>query len=114
MKLFSCLLIAMSVLVVTGCAVGVTTAPTTFGVLYTDTTSPVNPDEQMKHRKTVIPTKGGRACSYSILGLISFGDNSFGKAIRAGNINTVSSVDTSQVGVPFLGTGSVCTIVEGN
>ena len=58
------------------------------------------------------PYKGGRACSYTILGVVAWGDNSFGRAVREGDITTVASVDTSQTGVPILGTGSVCTVVE--
>jgi hypothetical protein len=49
-----------------------------------------------------------------LLGLVAWGDNSFGSAVREGDITTVSSVDTSTTGVPILGTGSVCTVVEGN
>ena len=98
-----------------GCgSVGYVTTPSTFGAVFSNTTSPVRPEEQMQHRQAVTPTRGGRACSYSVLGVIAWGDNSFGRAVREGDITTVSSVDTSHMGVPILGTGSVCTIVEGN
>jgi len=117
MKLFSRILVVAPILAITGCTsfgVAIPNAPTSYGVLYTDIKSPVNPDEQMKHRKSVRPTKGGRACSYTILGLVAFGDNSFGKAVRVGDITTVSSVDTSLTGVPLFASGKVCTVVEGN
>ena len=98
-----------------GCgSVGYVTTPSTFGAVFNNTTSPVRPEEQMQHRQAVTPTRGGRACSYTVLGVIAWGDNSFGRAVREGDITTVSSVDTSQIGVPILGTGSVCTVVEGN
>jgi len=98
-----------------GCgSVGYVTTPSTFGAVFNNTTSPVRPEEQMQHRQAVTPTRGGRACSYTVLGVIAWGDNSFGRAVREGDITTVSSVDTSHTGVPILGTGSVCTVVEGN
>jgi sulfite exporter TauE/SafE len=93
---------------------GCTTTPSTIGIAFQNTTAPVRPEEQMQHRQAITPTKGGRACSYMLFGLIAWGDNSFGRAVREGDITTVSSVDTSLTGVPILGTGSVCTVVEGN
>ena len=77
----------------------------------------INPkrlEREERRLQAARPTKGGRACSYTILGLVAFGDNSFGKAVRAGDITTVSSVDTSLTGVPLFASGKVCTVVEGN
>ena len=116
MKLLSFFLLALLLLATAGC-VGAgyyPTMPTASGILINETTSPVRPELQMQNRQSIIPTKGGRACSYSAFGLFAWGDNSFGRAIREGNIRTVSSVDTSQSGIPLLGTGSICTVVEGN
>ena len=101
MSLISRLFILAPILVMTGC-------------IYADITHPLNPDEQMKHRDSIQPTKGGRACSYYVLGAVAFGDHSLGKAVRAGGITTVSSVDQSTTGVPFLFSGKRCTVVEGN
>lgn len=117
MRRVSSTLILPVLLSLGGCAVtGLSTHPAVLGpgVVFDDTTVPIRPEEQMKHRKTIRPTKGGRACSYSILGIVSWGDSSFGKAVRAGDISTVSSVDTSHTGVPILQSGKVCTVVEGN
>jgi len=98
-----------------GCgSVGYITTPSSYGAVFNNTTSPVRPEDQMRHRQAVTPTRGGRACSFTLLGVIAWGDNSFGRAVREGDITTVSSVDTSHTGVPILGTGSVCTVVEGN
>lgn len=109
-------LAVLSLLVLSGgcSSVGYVTTPTSFGALFNKTTSPVRPEEQMQHRQAVTPTRGARACSYTVLGLVAWGDNSFGRAVREGDITTVSSVDTSHTGVPILRTGSVCTVVEGN
>lgn len=93
---------------------GCTTTPSTFGWAFQNTTAPVRPEDQMRERQSITPTRGGRACSYMVLGLVAWGDNSFGRAVREGDITTVSSVDTSLTGVPMLGTGSICTVVEGN
>jgi hypothetical protein len=90
------------------------TTPSTVGLVFQNTTGPVRPEDQMRERQSITPTRGGRACSYMLLGLVAWGDNSFGTAVREGDITTVSSVDTSTTGVPILGTGSVCTVVEGN
>ena len=107
--------LALPLLLVSGCgSVGYVTTPRTYGVVFNNTISPVRPEEQMQHRQAITPTRGGRACSYTILGVVAWGDNSFGRAVREGDITTVASVDTSQTGVPILGTGSVCTVVEGN
>ena len=115
MRPFLSIVLIAPLLLVGGCgSVGYVTTPSTYGVVFNNTTSPVRPEEQMQHRQAVTPTRGGRACSYSVLGVIAWGDNSFGRAVREGDITTVSSVDTSHMGVPILGTGSVCTIVEGN
>lgn len=118
MKYFFSIFMTALILALSGCtsfSVYNPTAPTaSYGVLYTATTSPVKPEEQMKHRQSIRPTKGGRACSYTVLGLVAWGDNSLGKAVRAGDITTVSSVDTSQTGVPIFASGKVCTVVEGN
>ena len=113
MKLLISLAVAI-LLVLNGGCVGYATTPSTYGAVFTNTTSPVRPEDQMQHRQPITPTRGGRACSYTVLGLVAWGDNSFGRAVREGDITTVSSVDTSQTGVPFLYTGSVCTVVEGN
>lgn len=104
-------LAVVSILVFGG---GCTTTPTTLGVVFQNTTAPVRPEDQMRERQSITPSRGGRACSYMLLGLIAWGDNSFGRAVREGDITTVSSVDTSTTGVPILGTGSICTVVEGN
>lgn len=101
MKVFSRFFVFAPILVMSGC-------------IWTDVTAPLNPDEQMKHRQSIQPTKGGRACSYAILGVVAFGDHSLGKAVRAGGITTVSSVDQTTSGVPFLFSGKRCTVVEGN
>ena len=115
MKALIYLAVSSLLLLSGGCgSVGYVTTPSTFGAVFNNTTSPVRPEEQMQHRQAVTPTRGGRACSYTVLGVIAWGDNSFGRAVREGDITTVSSVDTSHTGVPILGTGSVCTVVEGN
>ena len=109
--------LAVSLLLVLsgGCSsVGYVNTPSAYGAVFNNTTSPVRPEDQMQHRQAVTPTRGGRACSYQVLGVVAWGDNSFGRAIREGDITTVSSVDTSHTGVPILGTGIVCTVVEGN
>ena len=107
-------LVVVSMLTVTAGCIGLHPAAPPVGVLYDNTTVPVRPEEQMKHRGNVRATKGGRACSYSVLGLVSWGDSSLGKAIRAGGITTVTSVDASHTGSRYFYTGKVCTVVEGN
>lgn len=107
-------LVVVSMLTLTAGCIGLHPAAPPVGVLYDNTTVPVRPEEQMKHRGNVRATKGGRACSYSVLGLVSWGDSSLGKAIRAGGITTVTSVDASHTGSRYFYTGKVCTVVEGN
>ena len=107
--------LAVTITLCVGCgSIGYVTTPSPIGVVFNNTISPVRPEDQMQHRQAVTPTRGGRACSYTILGVVAWGDNSFGRAVREGDITTVSSVDTSQTGVPILGTGMVCAVVEGN
>ena len=107
------LFVVCTLLVTSGC-LGLHPAVVAPGLLYDDTTVPVRPEEQMKHRANIRATKGGRACSYVVLGLVSWGDSSLGKAVRAGGITTVTSVDASHTGSRYARTGKVCTVVEGN
>ena len=82
-------------------------------MLWTDVVAPVNPAYQMESRENVNPTRVGYACSHNVLGLVAWGDNSLGEAIRLADIEKVSSVDVQEKGVPLLG-GSICTVVSGD
>ena len=55
----------------------------------------------------------GRACSYSILGLIAIGDSSIDTAKKTGKVKRVASVDREIFSVLSLFNQN-CTIVTGN
>lgn len=58
-------------------------------------------------------TKTGKACSYSILSLVAFGDAKISDAKLDAGITNVSAVDNTAFNV--LGIyGKYCTIVKGN
>lgn len=59
------------------------------------------------------PTKTGRSCSSSILGIIANGDASIDAAKRAGGITTVASVDFESTNVLFV-YATFCTVVRGS
>lgn len=57
-------------------------------------------------------SKTGEACTTSILGLYTFGDNSIDTAKKNGKMSRVASVDNKIFAInPFFGT--VCTVVKG-
>lgn len=58
------------------------------------------------------PTKTGRACAKSILGIIANGDASIEAAKRAGNITKVTSVDFESENY-FVFYATFCTVVHG-
>lgn len=62
---------------------------------------------------TAEPTKIGRSCASSILGLVANGDASIEAAKRAGGITTVASVDFESTNVLFI-YATFCTVVRGS
>ena len=85
---------------------------TSVGVVWQNTVSPIKPEEQMK-ASGVVAEKVGWSCKYQIAGLVTWGDDSYGAALRAGDISKVASVDRWTVGSQVLGSGKVCTIITG-
>ena len=85
---------------------------TTTGVLWQSTVSPIKPEEQMK-ASGVAPAKYGYSCKYQVAGLVTWGNDSYGAALRKGKITKVASVDRMTEGSQVLGTGRVCTVVTG-
>ena len=84
---------------------------TSVGVVWQNTVSPIKPEEQMK-ASGVVAEKVGYSCKYQIAGLVTSND-SYGAALRAGDISKVASVDRWTVGSQVLGSGKVCTIITG-
>ena len=62
--------------------------------------------------QAVSPTKTGRACAKSILGLVATGDASVTAAKANGNITKVAHVDHTAMNIYFF-YGKYCTIVKG-
>jgi len=74
--------------------------------LYSGATIPVNATTESANIKT------GKACSFSVLSLVSGGDGSIAEAKKDGGITSVSTIDYSVNNV--LGFyGRYCTIVTG-
>ena len=73
-------------------------------------------------------SKQGKACTYTVLGLISIGDKSLTNAMESGGMRTVSSIDYEEINVlkpanlfPILGViynwsfaSAECLIVSGD
>lgn len=58
-------------------------------------------------------SKTGKACTYSILGLVAFGDGSVENATKDSGIKTVRAIDLS--GFSILGLyAHLCTVVTGD
>ncbi len=77
-----------------------------FGWVYTDHTVPVALGEAESG------SKEGRACIYSILGMLSFGDGSIDAAMRDGKIERPYTINKESLSI--LGSYSQqCTVVRG-
>jgi hypothetical protein len=96
--------LVMGGLLLTGCAY-TTRAPLT-GFLYTNVKDGDSPGP------AAAPTKTGRACANSILGLVAKGDASIEAAAQQGGISTISYVDHESK-VYVLVYAEYCTIVRG-
>jgi hypothetical protein len=97
--------LVMGGLLVTGCAYS-TRSPLT-GLLYTNVKDGDSPGP------AAAPTKMGRACATSILGLVATGDASIEEAARIGGISNISYVDHESK-LYVLVYAEYCTIVRGN
>lgn len=95
----------LTLAIASGCAYAL--APVSSGI-YGKVRGPVSATNQPGP-----PTKTGRACANSVLGLVASGDASIDAAKRAGNITNVISVDFESTNVLFL-YATFCTVVRGN
>ena len=90
----------------TGCATTGALSKTGYALVGVQTES-----EGLTYNKGDV-SKKGEACSYNILGIVSYGDSGVNKAKKNGGLSKVKYYDTKYLTV--LGFfGSVCTIVYG-
>ena len=78
------------------------------GGVYMDTTSGT-----IIHDNGTAPTKTGKACGTSILGIVGLGDTTVETAMRNGGINKVVYTEQSLKHILHLW-AEVCTIAKGN
>ena len=74
-------------LFVSGCISAPVVPP--IGLIYTGYTAPLDLDQS----GTPVSQKEGRASTYSVLGLVAWGDGSVEAAARSGGIQTIESAD---------------------
>jgi TRL-like protein family len=94
--------IAASMLLLSGCATGLSPAGTG---LFTDVKGPITATD-------LVGTKQGTSCAKTIIGLFVSGDASIEAAKQAGGIKKVASADYHTKGYyPFI--GQTCVMVTG-
>ncbi len=80
------------------------------GCLYTHVLAPLDMDLD----KTSMGQKVGRASSFSVLGLVAWGDASTAAAAKNGNVATVNHMDSEFLNVFFGAYTKTTTIVYGD
>ncbi|MCL2334831.1 MAG: TRL-like family protein [Endomicrobia bacterium] len=80
------------------------------GLIYTGVTS-MNPATRVI--TTTTGSKTGKATSYSILGLVAFGNSGIAAAAKNGDIKKIESVDTKTMNILWGSYTSATTIVTG-
>ena len=105
------LVVAVAVVVMTGCGAVVAFAPVVppTGIFFTSTEAPLDVDVD----KTQLGSKVGKASTQCVFGLVAWGDASTAAAARNGNLKVINHADYSSLNV--LGFySSYTTIVYGD